>query len=80
LAFQVQDDVLDVTATTEALGKPAGSDQKLHKSTYPVLLGLAGAQTRAIDLHQSALAALTPLGVSADGLRAIAAFLLTRQS
>jgi farnesyl diphosphate synthase len=80
LAFQVQDDVLDVTATTEALGKPDGSDQKLHKSTYPVLLGLEGAQTRAIDLHQSALAALTPLGVSADGLRAIAAFLLTRQS
>lgn len=80
LAFQVQDDVLDVTATTEALGKPAGSDEKLQKSTYPVLLGLAGAQQRAKDLHAQALAALDGFGADADGLRQIAAFLLTRQS
>ena len=80
LAFQVQDDVLDVTATTEALGKPAGSDEKLQKSTYPVLLGLAGAQQRAKDLHVQALATLNEFGADADGLRQIAAFLLTRQS
>ena len=80
LAFQVQDDVLDVTATTEALGKPAGSDEKLQKSTYPSLLGLAGAQQRALALHQEALAALAPFDVNAVQLRALADFLLTRSA
>ncbi len=77
LAFQVQDDILDVTATTEELGKPAGSDEKLHKSTYPSLLGLAGAQARAADLHQQALAALDRLPHS-TALHQLAEFLLHR--
>ena len=47
LAFQIADDVLDVTATTDRLGKPAGRDLDLHKSTYPALLGIAGATERA---------------------------------
>ncbi|MEC7120834.1 MAG: farnesyl diphosphate synthase [Pseudomonadota bacterium] len=80
LAFQVQDDVLDVTASTAVLGKPAGSDQKLQKSTYPSLLGLAAAQQLAVDLHQQALAAIENWETSALGLRQIAAFLLHRQS
>ena len=80
LAFQVQDDVLDVTATTEDLGKPAGSDEKLHKSTYPSLLGLAAAQQRAIDLHAQALEALTGFDGSANALRELANFLLERKA
>lgn len=56
LAFQVVDDVLDITATTDALGKPAGSDIKAGKSTYPGLLGLDEARAYAESLLQSALA------------------------
>ncbi|AXI01527.1 polyprenyl synthetase family protein [Aquirhabdus parva] len=78
LAFQVQDDVLDVTSTTETLGKPAGSDEKLQKSTYPSLLGLTAAQQRAIDLHHEAIQALAGFDQRADGLRALADFLLKR--
>ena len=55
LAFQVVDDVLDITATTDALGKPAGSDIKAGKSTYPGLLGLDEARAYAESLLQSAL-------------------------
>ena len=80
LAFQVQDDVLDVTATTEDLGKPAGSDEKLQKSTYPSLLGLAAAQQRAIDLHAQALQALLGFDERANGLRELANFLLERKA
>lgn len=80
LAFQVQDDVLDVTATTEDLGKPAGSDEKLQKSTYPSLLGLAAAQQRAIDLHAQALQALAGFDERANGLRELANFLLERKA
>lgn len=80
LAFQVQDDVLDVTATTEDLGKPAGSDEKLQKSTYPSLLGLAAAQQRAIDLHGQALQALAGFDERANGLRELANFLLERKA
>jgi len=78
LAFQVQDDVLDVTATTEVLGKPAGSDEKLQKSTYPSLLGLAAAQQRALDLHHEALRAIAAFDDRAAQLRTLANFLLTR--
>jgi farnesyl diphosphate synthase len=80
LAFQVQDDVLDVTATTEDLGKPAGSDEKLHKSTYPSLLGLAAAQQRAVDLHAQALQSLSGFDERADALRDLANFLLVRKA
>jgi farnesyl diphosphate synthase len=80
LAFQVQDDVLDVIATTEDLGKPAGSDEKLHKSTYPSLLGLAAAQQRAVDLHTQALKSLAGFDERANGLRELANFLLKRKA
>ncbi|MFM7118730.1 MAG: polyprenyl synthetase family protein [Gammaproteobacteria bacterium] len=55
LAFQVVDDVLDVTASTDTIGKPAGSDLKAGKSTYPALLGVAGARALASDLLNQAL-------------------------
>jgi geranylgeranyl pyrophosphate synthase len=58
LAFQIADDVLDVTATTDQLGKTAGRDIALQKSTYPALLGVDGARTRAAQLAADACAAL----------------------
>ena len=53
LAFQIQDDILDITSTTEELGKTAGSDVISDKSTYPSLLGLEGAMARLAEHHQS---------------------------
>ncbi|MCG3089031.1 polyprenyl synthetase family protein [Sporosarcina cyprini] len=55
LAFQIKDDILDITSTTEQLGKTAGSDAEREKSTYPALLGLDGAEERLRKHHQSAL-------------------------
>lgn len=80
LAFQVQDDVLDVTGTTEMLGKQAGADAHLQKSTYPVLLGLEQAQALAQELNQQAMSALSEFGDEADLLRAIGMLLMDRQS
>lgn len=78
LAFQVHDDVLDVIGDTTVLGKRAGADQELEKSTYPALLGLEAAQQLARNLTDEALAALEPLGADADPLRELARFLLAR--
>ena len=61
LAFQVQDDILDIISDTETLGKPQGSDIELNKSTYPALLGLTGAQAKAQALYQDALTALATI-------------------
>lgn len=78
LAFQVHDDVLDVIGDTGRIGKLAGSDAALNKSTYPALLGLDAAQQLAIRLHDEAVAALLPLGAAADPLRQLAGFLVAR--
>lgn len=80
LAFQVQDDVLDVTASTADLGKTAGKDAAQHKPTFVSLLGLEGAQAEARRLHDEALVALQPLQQRAEGLRQLAELLLTRAS
>ncbi|GAC17120.1 (2E,6E)-farnesyl diphosphate synthase [Paraglaciecola arctica] len=61
LAFQVQDDILDVVGDSAVLGKPQGSDQQQNKSTYPAMLGLKQAQAYLDDLHQQALQALHAL-------------------
>lgn len=61
LAFQVMDDILDVTQTTEQLGKPAGSDEGLDKSTFPKLMGLKPAFAYAEDLVEQAKMSLAPL-------------------
>lgn len=58
LAFQVSDDILDITSSTEMLGKPQGADEQLDKATYPKLMGLAGAQTYLQQLKHSALTLL----------------------
>jgi len=78
LAFQVQDDVLDVTADTETLGKTQGADIALNKPTYPALLGLETAQKKAITLIDTALAALDDLPYNTQALAALAGFVVQR--
>jgi geranylgeranyl diphosphate synthase, type II len=78
LAFQVQDDILDVTADTETLGKQQGADIARNKPTYVALLGLEGARAKARELHQQALAALAEFGANADQLRALSAYIIER--
>ncbi|RUO24541.1 (2E,6E)-farnesyl diphosphate synthase [Aliidiomarina minuta] len=78
LAFQVQDDILDETGATEALGKPQGSDQELHKSTYPALLGLTQAQQLLHDLQQKALQALAAIPYNTQLLEQFTDYLITR--
>jgi len=79
LAFQIHDDVLDVTADTQTLGKPQGSDEQQNKPTYPALLGLEGATQRALELHQRALEALEIFDESADVLRQLSAYIIERE-
>lgn len=80
LAFQIADDVLDVTATTIELGKTAGRDLELHKSTYPALLGIEGATARAVALVNDACNALDAEGVLTPTLKALACFIVERRS
>lgn len=61
LAFQVVDDILDETQSTESLGKPAGSDRAMNKTTYPSLMGLDSARKQADNLRDKALSSLDPL-------------------
>jgi len=78
LAFQVQDDILDITSDTQTLGKPQGSDQALNKSTYPALLGLSGAQQKAQDLYKEALHALSQLPYNTQLLELFSHFIIKR--
>ena len=78
LAFQIHDDVLDVTGDTQTLGKISGADARRDKPTYPALLGVAQAQRRARDLLDDALAALEPLGEAGQPLAALARFMIDR--
>lgn len=78
LAFQIVDDILDVTGDTATLGKPAGSDLGLDKATYPKIFGLDGAKQMALTLTADAKDALTHYGEKASRLNALADYLLTR--
>lgn len=78
LAFQVQDDILDVTASTETLGKPKGSDEARGKNTFPSLLGLDGARQELAKLHQEALQALDGLPYNTDYLVAFTDLMVNR--
>lgn len=78
LAFQVQDDVLDVIADTETLGKTQGADIALNKPTYPALLGLAKAQQKAVALIEKALGQLAELPFNTEALAALAQFVVKR--
>lgn len=78
LAFQVHDDVLDVTGDTQTLGKMSGADAARDKPTYPALLGLDGAKAKANALIDEALQALAPLGDSAQTLAGLARYMIER--
>lgn len=78
LAFQVQDDILDIISDTETLGKPQGSDIAHHKSTYPALLGLEQAIAKAQSLYQEALHALSQLPYNTDLLESFALYIIKR--
>lgn len=78
LAFQVQDDILDVTTDTATLGKQQGADIARNKPTYVSLLGLEQARTKAQELHQQALLALAGFDERAQLLRALSAYIIER--
>lgn len=80
LAFQVQDDILDVVSDTQTLGKKQGADIALGKSTYVSLLGLEKAQEKALQLRDDAMRALDIFGIEAEPLRAIADYIVSRKS
>ncbi len=80
LAFQVQDDILDVESDTATLGKTQGKDQANDKPTYPALLGLEQAKAYALELRDLALHALRPFDEAAEPLRELALFIVERRS
>lgn len=80
LAFQIQDDILDVEGTTEALGKTSGADARLDKATYPGLLGMQEARARGHELVERALASLEDFDNDADCLRGLARYIMERES
>ena len=80
LAFQVQDDILDVEGETEIIGKPKGSDHKSDKTTYPKLMGLRNAKKRAIDLIEESCEAISFLGNKGDKLINLARYIVNRNN
>lgn len=78
LAFQIMDDVLDVTSSTDMLGKTTGRDAALRKSTYPALLGVEGATARAADLVTSACEGLRSNDILTAELEELATFIVSR--
>jgi geranylgeranyl diphosphate synthase type II len=80
LAFQIVDDVLDLTVDSAHLGKTAGKDQATEKATWPAVYGIEQSQRDAALLIEEAFAALAPYGTRADGLKAIARYLVERKN
>ncbi|MEH2140160.1 geranylgeranyl diphosphate synthase CrtE [Nostoc sp.] len=80
LAFQIIDDILDITSTQEQLGKTAGKDQKAQKVTYPSLWGLEESRSKAQELVETACVELEPFGEKAKQLQAIAHFITSRNN
>jgi geranylgeranyl pyrophosphate synthase len=78
LAFQIQDDLLDVLGATATVGKTTGADHARGKPTYPAVIGVQASQQRVRELHTEANRALEPFGSSADALRELADWLLVR--
>jgi geranylgeranyl diphosphate synthase type II len=80
LAFQITDDILDIEGTTEELGKPARSDTKNEKSTYPAILGIDKSKKLARELVDTAYSSLAEFDAKADPLREIARYILARKN
>jgi geranylgeranyl diphosphate synthase type II len=80
LAFQVQDDILDVESDTATLGKRQGADIARDKPTYPALLGLDAAKAYALELRDQALEALSAFGDTAEPLRELARYIVNRRN
>jgi len=80
LAFQVADDILDVTSTSEQLGKTPGKDMAARKATYPALHGIAQSENRARQLVDEAIEIISALGPSAHKLKEMASFIIARTS
>jgi len=80
LAFQIVDDVLDITVDSAHLGKTAGKDQATEKATWPAVHGLEQSKLDAARLIEEAFAALEPYGSRADGLKSVARYLVERQN
>jgi geranylgeranyl diphosphate synthase, type II len=80
LAFQIIDDILDVTQTSEQLGKTAGKDVASEKATYPALFGLEESRKKARALLEDAYKAVQNLGASGETLKGLARFLIERES
>jgi geranylgeranyl pyrophosphate synthase len=79
LAFQIQDDLLDVTGDALTLGKATGADSERAKPTHPAVIGIPASQQRMRLLHNQAIGALAPFGERAQPLRSLAHWLLSRQ-
>lgn len=79
LAFQVQDDLLDIEGDTRIIGKPQGSDQARSKPTYPALMGVDGARDYLATLLQQCRHILADFGPEADALRGMAQFVVSRR-
>jgi geranylgeranyl diphosphate synthase type II len=80
LAFQIVDDVLDMTVDSAHLGKTAGKDQATEKATWPAVYGIEQSKRDASALIDEAFAALTPYGSRADGLKSVARYLVERKN
>jgi geranylgeranyl diphosphate synthase type II len=80
LAFQIADDILDVTSTSEQLGKTPGKDQAANKATYPAIHGIAASESRARELVDEAVAIVSPLQLQTQVLEDIAGFIIARTS
>ena len=79
LAFQIQDDLLDVTGDVSTLGKATGADSGRAKPTHPAIIGILASQQRVRHLHTQAINALAPFGDRAESLRSLAHWLLSRR-
>ncbi|HEY1312558.1 MAG TPA: farnesyl diphosphate synthase [Steroidobacteraceae bacterium] len=79
LAFQIQDDLLDVTGDVSTLGKATGADSERSKPTHPAIIGIQASQQRVRLLHSQAIHALAPFGDKAESMRSLAHWLLSRQ-